>query len=294
MKSTLVRFAPWWLTVLLFAVAPAMAGDLKPFVLGNSAGGDVAAVVEQTKSALQGQGFTVVGGYAPYPGAEVIVVTSDELKAAAAKTPNGGFGAAERVSVTKVGDQVQVAYANPAYTAAAFRMDGDLAAVSSKLAAALGNTQTFGSKDGLSDKDLRKYHYMFSMPYFDDVDELGSFDSHADAVAHIEQRLAAGVGGTKQVFKIDIPGTEQTLFGVGLSEGAGADAKIAETIDTDDLKHTAYLPYALLVNGKEAIALPGKFYIAVSYPDLGMGSFMKISNAPGAIRDALAKVVGKD
>lgn len=294
MKTTLARLAPWWLAVLLLTAAPAMAGELKPFVLGSTESGDPAAVAEQTKSALQGQGFTVVGEYAPTPDAKVIVVTSDELKAAAAKTTNGGFGAAERVSVTKVGDQVQVAYANPAYTVAAFRMEGDLAGVSSKLEAALGKSQTFGSKEGLSDKELRKYHYMFAMPYFDDVDELGSFPSHAAAVAQIEKNLAAGVGGTKQVFKIDIPGTEQTLFGVGLSDGAGADAKVLESIDNDPLKHTAYLPYALLVTGKEVIALPGKFYIAVNYPDLGMGSFMKISNAPGAILDSLKKVVGKE
>ncbi len=294
MNSTLARRAPWWLAAALVVAAPAMAEDLKPFVLGQAAGDDLGGAVAAAKSALQGQGFTVAGEYSPYADTQVIVVTSDELKAAASKTTNGAFGAAQRVSVTKAGDGIQVAYANPAYTAAAFRMEGDLADVAAKLSAALGNTQTFGSEKGLSEKKLRKYHYMMAMPYFDDVDELASFESHAAAVQHIEQRLAAGTAGAKQVYRIDIPGQDQTLFGVALSSGDGADAKVMSATDTGTLKHAAHLPYELLVTGNKAIALPGKFRIAVSFPDLSMGTFMKISSAPGAIRDTLAAVAGDD
>jgi hypothetical protein len=281
-----------WLLFAFVLTAPAVADDLKPFILGKTVSGDMAAAVADTKAALEGQGFTVAGEYSPYPDAHVIVVTNDELKATAAKTENGGFGAAERVSLTKVGDKIQVAYANPAYTAAAFRMDGNLAGVSDKLAAALGKQESFGSKKGLSEKQLRKYHYMIAMPYFDDVDELASYDSHAAAVNHIEERLAAGTAGATKVYRIDIPGKEETLFGVAISSGDGADKSVMSATDTGDLKQTAHLPYELLVTGNEAIALPGKFRIAVSFPDLGMGTFMKISSAPGAISDVLGAVAG--
>ncbi len=37
----------------------------------------------------------------------------------------------------------------------------------------------------------------------------------------------------------------------------------------------------------------GRFRIAASFPDLGMGTFMKIVKAPGAIRDALAAAAGE-
>jgi hypothetical protein len=281
----------WLLATLVFS-SFAMADELKPYILAKTVNGDLAGAVADTKAALQGQGFTLAGDYAPYADAHVIVVTSDELKAAAAKSENGGFGAAERVSVTKVGDAIQVAYANPAYTAAAFRMEGDLAGVSAKLAKALGNQESFGVKQGLSEKKLRKYHYMIAMPYFDDVDKLASFDSHAAAVAQIEKNLAAGTAGATQVYRIDIPGKEETVFGVAISSGEGADKTVMPITDTDNLKHTAHLPYEILVTGNEAIALPGKFRIAVSFPDLGMGTFMKISNAPGAIRDVLSAVAG--
>jgi hypothetical protein len=293
MSLKITRHTSWlWLLATLVFSSFAMADELKPFILAKTVNGDLAGAVADTKAALQGQGFTLAGDYAPYADAHVIVVTSDELKAAAAKSENGGFGAAERVSVTKVGDAIQVAYANPAYTAAAFRMEDDLAGVSAKLAKALGNQESFGVKQGLSEKKLRKYHYMIAMPYFDDVDKLASFDSHAAAVAQIEKNLAAGTAGATQVYRIDIPGKEETVFGVAISSGEGADKTVMPITDTDNLKHTAHLPYEILVTGNEAIALPGKFRIAVSFPDLGMGTFMKISNAPGAIRDVLSAVAG--
>lgn len=282
-----------WLVAALFISAPALADNLKPYVLGKTTSGDLASVVAQTKSALEGQGFTIAGDYSPYPGAHVIVVTSDDLKAAASKSENGAFGAVQRVSLTQVGDQIQVAYTNPAYMAAAYRMKADLSGVAGKLAAALGSEQAFGSEEGLADKKLRKYHYMFAMPYFDDVDELASFPSHDAAVARIEKNLAAGVAGTKKVYRVDIPAANATLFGVALSSDKSADKFVMSKTDTGKLKHTAHLPYELLVVGKKAIALPGKFRIAISFPDLGMGTFMKISSSPGAIRDALAKVAGK-
>jgi hypothetical protein len=62
------------------------------------------------------------------------------------------------------------------------------------------------------------------------------------------------------------------------------------TTGREELRHTAHLPYGLLVSGDAAYALAGKFRIALAFPDLGMGTFMKISGAPNAIRDSLGSV----
>lgn len=171
-------------------------------------------------------------------------------------------------------------------------MEGDLASVSGQLESALGKQQAFGSKEGLSDSDLREYHYMFAMPYFDDPDDIASFDSYAAAVQAMESSLKAGKEGTTLVYRIDIPGKEETVFGVGFSEGHGADKTVMSTIDTGELKHTPHLPYEVMVTGKDVISLPGKFRIAISFPDLSMGNFMEISDAPGAIKYFLQKVAG--
>ena len=154
---------------------------LKPFVLGTEPQqADLGQVVTSTKTALQGQGFEVVGSYSPYPNAVVIVVTNDVLKANAAKSDFGGYGAAQRVGVTKVKDKVQVSYTNPPYMAAVYRMNNNLDDVKAKLEAALGKQKEYGSEKGLEAKKLRKYNYMFGMAKFDSLGDhkLAEFKSY--------------------------------------------------------------------------------------------------------------------
>ena len=264
-----------------------VADGLQPYVLASDGAGSVAAKTDEVKSALTGAGFEVVGDYAPYSGAHVVVATNDALKSAATKSDHGGFGAVVRVGITEVGGKVQVSYTNPAYWANMYRMQGDLASVSAALDKALGNQKTFGYAKGFSAKDLRGYHYMMMMPYFDDMEEVGSFSSQRDAANAVAANLKAGKGGTAMVYRIDLPGGKASLFGVELKEGAGADAALMKIVDTGALRHTAHLPYEVLVEDGKVYTLHGKFRIAASFPELGMGTFMKISDAPDAIEKAM-------
>lgn len=136
------------LLVLAFSAAVAFAQDvvLKPFVLASKGSGDVAQKVEATKDALSKAGFTVAGSYSPYANTTVIGVTSDELRTTAAKSEHGGYGAAMRVAVVKVKDEVQVSYTNPPYWANVYRINGDLKDTAAKLKAALGKVEEFGAK----------------------------------------------------------------------------------------------------------------------------------------------------
>jgi hypothetical protein len=197
--------------------------------------------------------------------------------------------------VTKVGDMVQVAYTNPVYMANAYRMNGDLQDVAGALASALGNEKTFGSKDGIPANKLRKYHYMFGMPYFDDPDELAKYDSYEAGVQAVEDGLAAGRGGVSKVYRIDIPGKKETVFGVHMTDGCSADAHTLDKVDFGEIKHTAHLPYEFIVSGDKAYALNARFRIAIDFPDLGMvgeHSFMSIMCAPDAIAHALTSAAG--
>lgn len=287
------------LLALLVALTalPAAAADvaMKPFVLAAREAGDPAALAAAAVPKLEAAGFQVAGSYQPYPGATVLVVTSGILKAAAAAVPGASYAAAQRVTFTKVGDEVQVAFTNPAYMQHAYRMRTDLGGVGRKLAGALGQLEEYGPKDGQTAKSLKGYHYMIGMPYFDDPVEIASFGGHAAAVAAVEAGLAAGRGGARQVYRIDIPGTEDTLFGVALSEGCSGDAFLMKEIDFKPLRSTGHLPYEVLVTGGKVVALHAKFRIAVNFPDLSMmgaHSFMGIRCAPDAIEDALKKVAG--
>jgi hypothetical protein len=281
------------LAALLFLFSSSAWSDemLKPFELVSNEAGDFKAAVDSTKNKLTAGGFTVAGEYSPYDGAHVIVVTSDELQAAASKTEFGGYGAIIRVAVTQNADKVEVTYSNPVYWSNAYLLEGNGSAIAAKMKSAMGASEPFGSEKGLTAKKLRKYHYTAFMPYFDNPEKLGKFDSHADALAKINASLAAGKGGVSKVYEIKIPGKDETLIGVAMTEGASADKDVMSKIDVHGTRHTAHLPYPMLVSGKKVYTLSGKFRIALSFPDLSMmgaGSFMEIMDAPPAIKKSLS------
>lgn len=288
--------------LMLFNANAAMADEavLKPFILGSKGSGAVAEKVEAAKAALAANGFIVVGTYSPYPNATVLAVTSDELKKNSSASEHGGFGAAQRVAVTKVNDEVQVSYTNPIYWAHVYRMKDDQKSVAAKLESALGKAEEFGAR-GMTVSQARKYHYMIGMEYFDEPSVLAEYGSYEEAINAVEAGLAAGKAGVTKVYRVDVPGKKETVYGVAMAdateEGKYMDDKyIMSEIDFRDIKSTAHLPYEVLVSDKKVFALYARFRIAISFPDLpmmGNNSFLNIMKAPKTIRMALEKAVGK-
>ncbi len=270
------------ITCIFSSAAHAGDGVYKPYILASQGAGDVAAKVEETRQVLTGAGFTVVGEYAPYADAHIIIVTNDALKKAAAGSTFGGFAAAQRVAVTKVGDNVQLSYTNPSYMANMYRMSSNLDGITDAMVKALGKTQEFGVEKAMKAEDLREYHYMFAMPYFDDQLNLAEYADYQAALTAVEKGLANSKA-VDLVYRVDVTGKDETVYGVAIKEGDGADKTVMAITDQGDLRHTAHLPYEFLVSGNKAYLLHGKFRIAQSFPDLGMGTFMKISEAPKSI-----------
>ena len=289
--------------LLLLGISNAMADDvkLKPFVLASRGAGTIAEKIDQAKAALTTGGFTLVGDYSPYADAEILIVTNDELKKNAAGSEHGGFGAIQRVAVTKVNNEIQVTYTNPVYMANAYRMKGDLSNVAAELGKALGKIEEFGSKDGMTAKQARKYHYMFGMEYFNEPSELAEYPSYEEAVQSVDAKLSANKNGVTKVYRVDIPGKQESVFGVAMKAPTEADKYmddkfIMSEIDFHDVRSTAHLPYEVLVSGNKVYALYARFRIAINFPDLSMmgkNSFMNIMKTPEAIRNVLQKTVQK-
>jgi hypothetical protein len=289
--------------IFIVTAGGALADDiLMPFVLAGTSSGDVASVSSEVKSKLTGAGFEVVGEYSPYEGANIIVVTNAALKNHAAKSEFGAYGAMVRVSVTKNGDTTEVAYTNPVYMAAAYRMATDLADIRAQMEGALGAEKDFGSEKNLTAEDLRKYHYTVMMEYFDDPSELAEYDSQEEAVKAVEDGLAAHKGASSKVYRIDIPGKDETVFGVALkgkdADDCSGDEFIMSRIDKSTPRHTAHLPYEIVVSDGTAYALFARFRIAINWPHLPMvasetgATFMNIMCSPGAIEEALIQASG--
>lgn len=124
------------------------------------------------------------------------------------------------------------------------------------------------------------------MPRFDDNHELNEFASYEEAVAKIDGNFDKGVSNLKKVYAIAIPGKKIKLYGVALS-GEKGESHFLPTIDKGIPKHTAFLPYEMLVLDNKVLMLHGRFRIALSFPDLGMGTFMKIVSIPKDIKKML-------
>ena len=295
--------------ILLFASPAVIAADgLKPFVLAASVTDkSLSAVSAEVEAKLQNAGFDLIGQYSPYDDATILVFSSMELRELATRSERGGYGAALRVSLTSNNGKIELAYTNPLYWASAYRMQADAASIATQLESVLGFEQSFGSGDlSLSASDLRKYHYTFMMEYFDDPSVLNYFDSHQQAVAAVRDNLAKQVSASSQVYELqlgsDINEKQMTLFGVGLAgvdqDDCSSDAYIMGRIDKDSPRHSAHLPYEILVYGNQVEALYGRFRIALSWPHLPMiasdtgATFFSIMCAPGAIEDALIAIAG--
>ena len=297
MKGIRITAALTGLAACLSVPAVSAQTAMQPYVLAYTSSADVQAEAGKVKDKLSGAGFEVVGEYSPYAGTDVICITSDALKQAAAQTKLGGFAAVERVALSQSGGSTQVSYLNPPYMAAAYQLNTDLAPVAASLKSALGAQAEFGTEKGRTAEQLRDYHYMIGMEYFKDVYRLASYKSHDAAVAAVKANLQKGVGGTALVYEVAVPGKQQTVFGVSrakVGDSAANDKHImADTVETNFKDKTAaYLPYDMMVNGNDVIALNMRFRMAVWHPDLTMITFGKLMSSPGAIGDLLTKVAG--
>ena len=120
----------------------------------------------------------------------------------------------------------------------------------------------------------------------------------------VEDSLASGLGATAKVWRVDLPGKDETVFGVALKgkdgEDCSGDEFVMSRVDKASPRSTAHLPYEILVTGENAEALYARFRIAIIWPHLPMvasesgGTFFSIMCSPGAIEEALIEASGEE
>ena len=293
------------LILLILPFSWVSAQNLKPYILGFESTKTIIELKQQVKTNLTANQIEVVGEYQPANDANrwIMVITSTELKNSV-KSVGGltGFASTLRVALTTENGKTIISYTNPIYWGNAYfqkkfiDVENNYKALNTKIQGAMKASGTFigtefGSQDGLSKYDLHGYHYMMGMPYFDDTVELEDFDSYAEAVTKIDASLKTGVPNVKMVYKLNIPGKDLTLYGFAL-EGDQGEGTFLPIIDGgSNPKHTAFLPYEVLVMGDEVLILHGRYRIALAFPDLTMGTFSKIMSTPGAIEELLEQLV---
>ncbi len=278
---------------LLFWAPLALA--LSPYYQGGKLpGGDITSLMAQVEDKLSKGGFNVIGKYAPsgLPGYGVVVVTEPGLL----NTIRGIGGAAIVGTPIRVGVKSDgtVTYQNVEYWLRAYLRkqyplaDRSVKAAHRKLARALGAGKPFGGS--VDSKDLADYQYMFGMEGFEsDKNLLMEHLSFEDAVKTIQENLARGLGKTAKVYEIIQPDKKLAVFGVALNDPKEGEGWWVKTIGGDNI---AALPYEIFVVDNQVNHLFARFRIALGWPNVGMGSFMRIVEAPGVIRDTLTVVAG--
>lgn len=292
------------LFVFLFSLITVNAQKLSPYTLGAESNQTMEETITTVKTALTNSGFDVLGEYQPAKDVNrwLIVVTSEEIQNAVKKVGDlTGFALALRVGITQENGKVNISYTTPEYWGNAYfqkkydAVKSEYQKVAVKFNEAMKacgtpKNQQFGSKKGLDSDDLESYKYMIGMPKFHDTIELKKFSTYDEAIAKIEANSERGIPELKKVYEISIPEKNLTLYGFALL-GEKGEEKFLPIIDIGDMKHTAFLPYEILVMNNEVHMLHGRYRIALSFPDLKMVTFTKIMSTPGDIEDLMKKLV---
>ncbi len=233
---------------------------------------------DEVSAKLTAAGFEVVGTYVVNKKnkLETVIFTSETIKAMANK-PGRGFAGLGRILID--GKNNQISISNPVYFGKAFLQDdadyAQMKSVKDKLVAAFEGLKEGTDKWGYS--DLSDYHFMVAMPYYQDSIVVG--EGTADALL---KKAESYKKGKFHLFTIKLD-EGKYLVGYNLSKRT---AKFPEKIG---VQNAGLLPYTILIENNEARIMAPKFYLAVSYPQLTMGQFMKIATVPGAIEKDLSK-----
>jgi len=269
---------------------------ISAYLQGDSVkGGNVQAAATAVESKLKTGGFKVVGKYFPktLAGYGVVIATDEAmLDEVGSVGGNAILGAAIRVGVTADGS---VAYTNPdywyrAYFRKAFAKKEDaVKALQARLQDALGAGKGLGGDESAS--SLANYRYMIGMERLDSPkNKLAEYGSFAEALKTVRDNLAKGVGKTAKIYEVVMPNRKLAVFGVAMNDGENSDGDWIKKIDMQN--NIAGLPYEIYVVDKEVESSHGRFRIALAFPDVGMGQFMRISSLPNTILETMSAVAG--
>jgi hypothetical protein len=282
--------------VILLAFGSELVGqEISPYIKIGVSQESIEQVSEKIVAALKDNSFTVLGVYNPSNknGLMVIAFTQTDLKNTVIKVKDrGALAAIFKIGLVKDDNKISMSYTNPDYILRAYLGDSyntykptfesfktDL----KNALSGLGNDfKPFGGS--VKAKELKKYHYKIMMPYFSDPVELKEFASFSEGMETIEANLRANKGDTKMVYKLVYKLEEVAIYGIGLESKEDGEAYFLPKIGE---AHAAALPYEIILQGKEATMLHGKYRIALHWPELTMGTFMKIMSTPGDIEDTL-------
>lgn len=278
---------------IIFSLTIVNAQQISSYILVGDSQGSLENSEAAVTKALESFGFEILGKYHPENNQtlKVIAFSRKDLQNITLKVKDRGLLAATlKVGLKADGPQTKISYLNPEYLFQAYLRDAydthenGLKKVSSDVKAALSplGEKNTGFGGSMTAEELREYHYKMMMPYFTDPVELREFANFEEAVKTIEKNLTAKKGNTELVYSLKFKDQKVAVFGIGYLDEEDGEKEFLPIIGEE---HLAAMPYEIIVQGKTATMLHGRYRLALHWPELSMGTFMKIRNAPGNIKD---------
>lgn len=285
-----------WISAWVLFIVSSSVWAISPYIQGDPVtGGSAQGVATVVEAKLKNGGFKVVGKYFPksLQGYGVVIATDEAmLNVVGSVGGNAILGATVRVGVKADGS---IAYTNPDYWYRAYlrksfdKHEAAVKALQSRLQEVLGAGKSQGGDESAS--SLTNYRYMIGMERLDSSkNKLAKYGSFAEALKVVRDNLAKGVDKTSKVYEVVLADRKLAVFGVAMNEGENSDSDWIKRIDMQD--NIAGLPYEIYIDDDEVESPFGRFRIALAFPDVGMGQFMRISSLPGVIQDTMTAVAG--
>lgn len=285
----------WIASALFLGNSWVKAQEISPYIKV----GESSKTMDQTQvdviKALEGKGFDIIGQYhvGNKDTLKVIVYSRSDLQSITLNVKDrGALAAALKVGLKSDGTNTSISYLNPEYLFQAYLMEAydkhseGLKKIETDVATSLSalGKENKGFGGAKTAQDLREYHYKIMMPYFTDPVELKEFTSFEEGVQIIEKNLAAKKGKTEKVYSLIFKDKKTAVFGVALLDDETGENSFLPIIGAD---HLAAMPYEIILENNMATMLHGRYRLALHWPELTMGTFMKIRSAPGDIKDTL-------
>ena len=100
------------------------------------------------------------------------------------------------------------------------------------------------------------------------------------------------MGKTTKVYEVVMPDRKLAVFGVAMNDGGTAMANGSSKSTCRTASRACPTRFTSIDN---VVGAPhGRFRIALAFPDVGMGQFMRISSLPNAIIETMGAVAGAE
>lgn len=300
MKSPAIKYLMYLsqiIIILLIYSRVSADGGLTSYYKVGTIKGTITEISAKVEQSLESNKFKLLGSYNPGKdqSMKVIAFTRQDLIDITLQIKDrGALACVLRVGlITKTPDSVEVSLLNPEYLFYGYLRDEidkyekelNVIAMDVRITMSeIGRDFTPFGGASWTESELKEFKYMPRYPGFDEPVILHNFNSFEEGVSTIQRNLKARKGETIKVYELVFKSRKVAVFGVGLSDKNKGEANFLEILGKANL---SALPYEIILIGKQATMLHGRFRFPFYWSHLSMADLKRIYKIPKDIEYVL-------